>query len=96
MARGTRQGNAGTQLLVYDLINGDLQIVDNPEGVAFIGTPAAAAAPGIPGGGGGGQPGAAAQTPSVSLRANLRANAVIAITYDADRKQNGVLALRLH
>lgn len=96
VARGTRQGNAGTQLLVYDLINGDLQIVDNPEGVAFIGTPAVAAAPGIPGGGGGGQPGAAAQTPSVNLRANIRANAVLAITYDADRKQNGVLALRLH
>ena len=95
VARGTRQGNTGTQLLVYDLLNGNLQIVDNPDGVAFVGTPAVAAVPGIPGGGGG-QPGGAAQTPSVNLRSNIRANAVLAITYDADRKQNGVLTLRLH
>ena len=95
VARGTRPGNTATQLLVYDLLNGDLQIIDNPEGVAFIGAPAAPAVPGIPGGGGG-QPGAAAQTPTINLRSNVRANAVLAFTYDADRKQNGVLTLRLH
>ena len=99
VARGTRQGNANTQLLVYDLVNGDLQIIENPAGVAFVGLPATAAAGpggGLPGGPGGGPPGGAAQTPSVSLRANVRANAVLGITYDADRKQNGVIVLRLH
>ncbi|MBY0506201.1 MAG: hypothetical protein K2X03_19950 [Bryobacteraceae bacterium] len=91
VARGTRTGNTGTQLLVYDLVRGDLQIVENPAGVAFVGPlPAAAPGgfPGLPGGGG-------AQTPTVLLRSNIRANAVIAITYDAERRQNGVLALRI-
>ena len=100
VARGTRLGNSATQLLVYDLLNGDLQIIDNPEGVAFVGAPAAVAVPGLPGGGGGapggGAPGGAAQTPSINLRSNVRASAVIALTYDADRKQNGILALRLN
>ncbi len=93
VARGTRPGNTGTQLLIYDLLNGDLQIVENPAGVAFVGTPAAAPVPGMPGQG---QPGGAAQTPSVNLRANVRANSVLAITYDAERRQNGVLALRVN
>jgi hypothetical protein len=100
VARGTRQGNTGTQLLVYDLVNGDLQMVENPAGVAFVGAPVAAAPgpggglPGGPGGGGGQAP--AAQNAGVNLRANVRANAVLAITYDSERRQNGVLALRLH
>lgn len=105
VARGTRQGNIGSQLLVYDLVRGDLQIMENPPGVAFVGAlPAIAGAgggppgglPGIPGGGGGGGVPGAAQTPSVLLRSNVRANAVLAVTYDAERRQNGVLALRLH
>ena len=105
VARGIRQGNTGTQLLVYDLVRGDLQMVENPAGVAFVGPlPAVAGAgggaPGLPGGGGGGggapgTPGGAAQTPTVLLRSNVRANAVLAVTYDAERRQNGILALRL-
>ncbi len=101
IARGTRPGNTGTQLLIYDLRNGDLQVVENPDGVAFVGAPVAAAPgagggqPGQPGGPGqgGGQGGAAAA--GVNLRANLRANAVIALTYSADRRQNGLLVVRL-
>ncbi len=101
VARGTRQGATATQLLVYDLAKGDLQIVANPAGVAFVGAPVAVPGAGGgqgPGGGqapGGGQVPGQGQNAGVNLRANVRAHAVLALTYDAERRQNGVMVLRL-
>jgi len=69
--------------------------------VTLLGTLPAVAGAGGPGGGfpgipGGGGVGGVPQTPSILLRSNVRANAVLAVTYDAERRQNGVLVLRLN
>ncbi|MCU0246621.1 MAG: IPT/TIG domain-containing protein [Bryobacter sp.] len=94
IARGILAQNAGSQLLVYDLDTGDLDIVPNPEGVAFLGTPPAQAQqpPGGGGGGGGGQ-----QQPQTNLppRASVRSGVVTAITYGEDRQPNGAVAFRI-
>lgn len=96
VARGTRQGGAGTQFLVYDLITGDLQAPPNPPGVAFVGAPPAGmpGGPGGPGGGGGMNPGPA--VPAITFGANVRANTVEAITYSSDRQPTGLLVLRVN
>ncbi|MCC6366767.1 MAG: IPT/TIG domain-containing protein [Bryobacterales bacterium] len=86
IARGIQAGNAGSQYLIYDLATGDVLMPDNPPGVVFVGN--APAAPGA-GGGGGAPPAPAIQ------RANPKANTIEAVTYDADRKQNGVLLIRV-
>lgn len=58
VARGTKTENAGSQVLIFDIETGDLTVVKNPDGVAFVGQlPAAAGAGGGAGGGGGGNPG---------------------------------------
>jgi hypothetical protein len=92
LARGNRMGGTGSQFLIYDLVTGDLEIVPNPEGVAFVGAPPAQGPGGMPGGGGvpGQQP-----APQVTFRANPRAHTVAAITYNSERRQNGVLVIRL-
>lgn len=91
VARGIKPNNAGTQYLIYDLVTGDLQMPPNPAGVAFVGTlPAAQTGPPGPGGQG---PGGGAQ--AVLQRVNVKANTVEAVTYSADRKQNGVMTLRV-
>lgn len=89
VARGIRDGAAGTQLLVYDLVTGDLEIVPNPEGVAFVG-PVPAAAPGQPG-----QPGQPALPAGQVLRSNPKANAVLAIGHDGDRKPVSLVYYRI-
>ena len=92
VARGTRTGGNGTQLLVYDLLTGDLQMPANPDGVAFVGAPPAQ--PGQPGGGGGG--GGGGQAGAITLSSNVRAQTVEAITYSANRQANGLMVLRVH
>lgn len=90
IARGTKANNAGTNYLIYDLTTGDLRIIDNPPGVAFVGTvPAQAPAPGQPGGGG-------AQQNPVLQSINGKSNTIEAVTYGADRKQTGVMLIRVH
>lgn len=61
VARGVKSGNAGTQLVIYDLISGDLALAANPEGIVSIG-PAAAA------GGGAGGPGPGGNLPREAFR----------------------------
>ena len=92
IARGIRTGNTGAQILIYDLATGDVTMVANPEGVAFVGTPPAV--PGQPGQGGGGVPGQP-QAPVIVLRSTPRAQTVEAVTYAADRRQNGILVIRV-
>lgn len=91
IARGTKANNAGTNYLIYDLVTGDLRIIDNPGGVAFVGTvPAQAAA-------GGGQPGGGGvQANPVLQSINNKSNIIEAVTYGADRKQTGVMLIRVH
>ncbi len=86
VARGVLGNNAGSQFLVYDLQSGDLQIVKNPEGVVWVGP--APATPPTPGQ----APQPAAQIP---VRFNPKANSVEAIALGEDRRQVGVLVLKL-
>ncbi len=91
IARGTKANNAGTNYLIYDLVTGDLRIIENPPGVAFVGTvPAQAPAPG-------GQPvpGQVQQNP-VLQSINGKSNIIEAVGYGADRKQAGVMLIRVH
>ena len=91
IARGTKANNAGTNYLIYDLSTGDLRIIDNPPGVAFVGTvPAQAPAGGGQPGGGGGQANPVLQS------INNKSNTIEAVTYGADRKQTGVVLIRVH
>jgi uncharacterized protein (TIGR03437 family) len=87
VARGMRAGGAGSQLLVYNLENGDLEIVANPEGVAWIGSP-----PGQQGQPG--QPGQ--QVVNIPARLNTKSNSVEGIAYGEDRRQMGVVVVRIH
>jgi hypothetical protein len=83
VARGIRSGGNGAQYLIYDLISGDLIIVPNPRGVAWAGP-----APQQP------QPG---QQPRqiVAQAPNAKANVIASICYDEDRKQVGVMTVRV-
>ncbi|MCC6362434.1 MAG: hypothetical protein IT165_02865 [Bryobacterales bacterium] len=86
IARGIQAGNAGSQYLIYHLETGDVLMPDNPPGVVFVGN-----APAVPGAGGGG---GAPPAPAIQ-HANPKANTIEAVTYDADRKQNGVMLIRV-
>lgn len=85
IAKGTKAGNSGSQFLVYDLLSGDLTIVPNPKGVAFVGTVPATPTPGQP-----------AQQPVNLTRANNKANTIQAVTFGADRKQNGMMIVNVN
>lgn len=89
IARGIRTGNTGAQILIYDLATGDVTVVANPDGVGFVGNPPAQA-----GGGGGGVPGQP-QAPMIVLRSTPRAQTVEAVTYSPERRQNGILVIRV-
>lgn len=85
VARGIKTGNSGSQMLVYNLENGDLEVIVNPEGVAFIGSPPQQQP--VPG-----------QQPVVNLpvRVNQKANTVEAIVFGEDRRQRGVVVIRVN
>jgi uncharacterized protein (TIGR03437 family) len=89
VVRGSKTDGSGSQLLIFDLLTQNLQMPPNPDGVAFIGGPPQAATPG--GGAGGG----AAQPAAVLLRSNTKANTVTAVGYSADKKQVGLVVLRV-
>ncbi len=88
VARGVRAGNAGSQVLVYNLENGDLEIIPNPEGIAWIGSPPVQQQPGQPG-----QPGQ--QVVNLPVRVNSKSNSVEAIAFGEDRRQKGVVVVRI-
>ena len=81
VARGIRTGNSGSQILVYNLENGDLEIVPNPDGIAWIGTPPAQ------------QPQQAAV--NIPPRLNPKSGTVEAIAFGEDRRQKGVVVIRV-
>jgi uncharacterized protein (TIGR03437 family) len=84
IAKGNKANNAGSQFLIYDLLSGDLTIVPNPKGVVFVGTvPQVAPTPGQP-----------AQAVVNLQRANNKADTIQAVTFGADRKQNGMMIIR--
>ena len=89
VARGIREGNTGTQFLIYDLITGDLAMVPNPGGVAFVGPPPGAPQPGVPGG----PP--VQQQPMRTQDFSAKSNSITAVTYDAERRQVGIMAVRV-
>ncbi len=85
IAKGTKTGNAGSQFLVYDLLSGDLTIVPNPTGVVFVGTVPVTPTPGQP-----------AQQVVNLQRANSKADTIQAVTFGADRKQNGMMIVNVN
>ena len=105
VARGTRSDSTGSQFIVYELVSGDGMVVPNPEGVAWVGSLPRQTGGGLPGGvpPGGGFPGGGLPggVPSLGLasaglqQANAKANTVAAVCFDSDRKQAGVLAVRV-
>jgi hypothetical protein len=106
VATGTRTDGTGSQLIVYDFVSGDATIIPNPEGVAFIGSATQQITGGFPGGGffppggfpGGAPPGGAPGMALASaglLQANTKANTVAAVCFDSNRKQVGIIGLRV-
>jgi hypothetical protein len=93
VARGIKTGGTGSQYLIYDVISGDLIIVPNPPGVAWVGpVPQQAQQPAQPGQGQGQQ-----QAPRqvVAQAPNPKANVIAAIGYGANLRQTGVMAVRV-
>lgn len=104
VATGTRSDGTGSQLIVYDLVSGDATVIPNPEGVAWIGSVTQQTTGSFPGGGfPGGFPGGAPPggTPGMVLasaglqQANTKANTVAAVCFDPNRKQIGVIGVRV-
>lgn len=86
IARGMLAGNAGAQILIYDLFSGDLEIVPNPEGVAILGPlPPTPQTPGQP----------PQQQINVPVRFNPKTNSLEALAYGEDRRQRGVAIVRI-
>jgi uncharacterized protein (TIGR03437 family) len=90
VARGIRAGNAGSQYLIYDLQTGEVFLPENPPGVVFVGNVITQAAQPQPG-----QPPQPQQQTPVLQRLNPKANTIEAVTYGADRRQNGVMLVRV-
>ena len=106
VARGMKTGGVGAQYLIYDLISGDLIVVPNPPGVAWVGPvpqqqqqgggqpvpgpgPVPVPGPGVPG-----QP--VQQLRAVIAQdANPKSNVIAAICYDQNRKQTGIMTVRV-
>ena len=86
VARGIKTGNTGSQLLIYNLDTRDLEVIANPDGVAWAGSPPAQNVPGAP----------QQQAINVPIRVNQKASTIEAITYAADRKQVGAIVVRVY
>lgn len=83
VARGNRTG--GSQFLVYDLSTGDLDIIPNPEGAAYVGNAPVPAQPGQP----------APQQPPAMMRVNPKANTIEAVTLNEARATTGAMLVRI-
>lgn len=89
IARGMQTGNTGAQVLIYDLVSGDLEVVPNPEGVAFVGPlPQTPQQPGQP-------PQPPQQQVNVPIRFNSKTNSLEAVGYGEDRRQRGIVVIRV-
>lgn len=88
LARGNRTDPAGSQLLLYDMVTGDLEILPSPDGVAWVGqVPNAPATPGQP------QP----QQPAPPIQHfSPRSNAVHVMGFGANRQPAGVILVRVN
>ncbi len=86
LARGTRTDPVGSQLLLYDMVTGDLQILPNPEGVAWVGQVPNVPTPGQPP-----QP----QPPALQ-QFSPRSNAVHVMGYRANRQPAGMILVRVN
>jgi uncharacterized protein (TIGR03437 family) len=87
LARGTRTDPAGSQLLLYDMVTGDLQILPNPEGVSWVGQ-----VPNTPPG-----PGQPPQQPAQPMQQfSPRSNAVHVMGYGANRQPAGIILVRVN
>lgn len=86
VARGTRRDGAGSQYLIWDLADGDLEIVPNPPGVTWVGVlPAALSF----------SPGELPQRPRQLQTPNPKANTVAAGCFDDKRELVGLMLLRV-
>ncbi|MBI4874023.1 MAG: hypothetical protein HY822_05250, partial [Acidobacteria bacterium] len=95
VARGMKDGGAGSQYLIYDLVTKDLIVVPNPPGVAWVGpVPAQQPQQQQPGAGQGGQPGQQ-QRPIQAQDINAKASVIAAICSDQDRNQAGIMTVRV-
>ncbi len=85
VARGIKAGNVGSQILIYNLDTRDLEIIANPDGVAWAGSPPAQNVPGAP----------QQQVINIPIRVNQKASTIEAMNYTADRKQLGAMVVRV-
>jgi uncharacterized protein (TIGR03437 family) len=85
IARGLKANNAGSQLLIYDVLTGDLAMPAAPAGCTFVGTVPAAQTPGQP----------PAQQPVQLLSFNQKANSIVAGCFDDNRRLTGFLQIRV-
>jgi hypothetical protein len=102
VALGQRNGGRGSAFVLYDLKNGNVSVVPNPQGVAFVGprpTAAGGAGGGAPpgGAGGGALPGGAAGLAGARglISANTNANTISAIGLDGAGRQVGIVVVRI-
>jgi uncharacterized protein (TIGR03437 family) len=81
LARGIRRGGSGSGYIIFDLMSFDSIVVDNPEGIAFVGALPATQPPaqGV-----------------VLERFSPKSNSVVAMGYNAARRPVGLVLLRLH
>lgn len=84
LARGVRSDGPGTQLLVYDLVTRDVQIIPNPEGCAFVGQAPAA------------QGGGANQQPVAITYFAPRSAQVMVGCFNAQRQMVGLLSVKVN
>jgi hypothetical protein len=101
VAKGIRSDGSGSQFIVYDFVSGDATAIPNPEGVAWVGSVAEQNIGGFPGGGFPGVPPTGA-LPGLPIAVggglqlvNNKANTVAAICFDSNRKQMGVIGIRI-
>ena len=95
VARGIRTRGTGAQYLIYDLISGDLIIVPNPPGVAWVGPVPQQQQQQQPGQQLPGQLPGQQQRAVAAQDPNPKANVIAAICYDQDGKQVGILTVRV-
>ncbi len=84
LGRAWRKDGKGSQLLVYDLVAGGIEVVANPSGVAWVGTtPQIQVA------------GSSAPVTTPMLRTNPKSNSAVALGYGSDQKPAALISIRI-